>query len=455
MSQSLRIGVDLRYPDIIFSRGMGRYTLQQLHTTIANSPQHHYYLFCLSHLATAIKPFLNYPNVTLCQHFTTYPLSEIARFTLIRKASEKHLEYYIHHYQLDIFYIPSLFHFLQPIPEGLTNNPILITVYDLIPYLFMDKLGFLGDLLQEEYWKGIAFIKKATHLIAISEATKQDVIRHLGYDEKRITVVYPALDKTFQRLDEQTIEQRLNGLWERLKLPRPNQYIFTVADHFYTKNLHTLIKGYSQLPQTVRDATPLVITFDIHPTHRAEFMQFADTLGVGNRVIFTHRVSEDELVALYNGATFTVYPSRYEGFGYPIVEAMACGSPVITTTASSMPEVAGDAALLVDPEDSESFTEAMYTLFQDSALRATLREKGLARYGQFNLENMAHQTLLAFEQFSANASKKPIAHFELRYRLILLALRIYVRVRWFFRYLKWQAYHKLYVPFKKHILRKN
>ncbi|PJF28662.1 MAG: hypothetical protein CUN52_12330, partial [Phototrophicales bacterium] len=359
--------------------------------------------------------------------------------------------FFIQKYQIDFLHIPALFHFTQPIPKYLNACPVLITVYDLIPYMYMSHFDY-SPLIQAEYARGLEYIKTANHLIAISEATKRDIVRHLGYDAQRITVVYPALDKHFQVLDATVVSERLHHLWTRLGIPAPKQYILTVTDYFYTKNLDTLLLAYSQLSPQYRADYPLVVTFDISDKHLTLFSQKTQELGIDTQVIFTRRVSDAELVALYNGATIMVYPSRYEGFGYPIAEAMACGSPVITTTAASMPEVAGDAALLVDPEDPQAFVDAITTLLTDATLRQTLRQKGLQQHRQFNLDHMAQATLSTYHVFTPYSHPAPPSHFPLHYRLVLGMLGIYIKVHLQWRRLLWHAYHKLYAPLKKRIL---
>jgi glycosyltransferase involved in cell wall biosynthesis len=443
MTDSLRIGIDLRYPEFAFKRGIGRYTLQQLH---------HYYLFCLKSTPIMAMAFSQYPNVTLCRHFVSYPLTDLTQLPITSRAIERQLSYYIQHYQLDFLHIPTMFHFIQPIPEHLGDYPVLITVYDLIPYLYMPHFDF-SPPIQAQYARGMEYIKTAKHLIAISEATKNDVVNHLGCDPNKITVVYPALDTHFTVLSPDVVQERLNGLWEHLKIRRPERYILTVTDHFYTKNLDTLLIAYAQLPLADREACPLVVTFDILGKDLIRFTKQVQDLGIpAEQVIFTRRVSEEQLVALYNGAMFVVYPSRYEGFGYPIAEAMACGSAVITTTAASMPEVAGEAAMLVDAEQAEEFTEAMHTLLHDSALRQTLREKGLMQCQQFNLDNMAQATLVAYSTFAPYTQSTPPITMPMGYRVILASLSVYIKVRWAVRYVKWWAYHNVYYPLKRRVL---
>ncbi|MDX2076482.1 MAG: glycosyltransferase family 1 protein [bacterium] len=393
----MRIGVDVRLIEELFQRGMGRYTLQQLHAVILATPQHHYVLFCLKKVPPSLRAFEKYPNVTLAKQFVRYNLHTFTKAPRFLDTLTQMLDKVAWEYEIDVFHIPIMMNFIQPIPTQMTACAVVATVYDLIPLIFAEH--FPQPLVaQALYDFGIERYKTADYLIAISQATKHDTVRLLGYPSERIGVAYPAVDKSFMRLDDATIQARLTALWQKLGIPAPAHYIFTVTDHFYTKNLDTLLVAYAQLPADLRLTTPLIVTFDIYPKDRVRFMARAKELGVDGQVIFTGRIPEDDLVALYNGALFTVYPSRYEGFGYPIAEAMACGSPVITTTAASMPEVAGEGALLVNPEDAEAMTDAMHRLYHDADLRQSYRQGGYAQASQFNLDALAKATHDAYQQ---------------------------------------------------------
>jgi glycosyltransferase involved in cell wall biosynthesis len=150
----------------------------------------------------------------------------------------------------------------------------------------------------------------------------------------------------------------------------------------------------SALPSSLK----LVLTGE--PSENLE--ELARTLGVSGRVAFAGRVSEDELAALYRGALFLVFPSFYEGFGLPIIEAFACGTPVITSNVTSMPEIAGDAALLVDPHDVDAIAEAMVRLASSPELRKTLVARGYERIGTFSWDAVAERVKAAVAAVDTN-----------------------------------------------------
>jgi glycosyltransferase involved in cell wall biosynthesis len=140
-----------------------------------------------------------------------------------------------------------------------------------------------------------------------------------------------------------------------------------------------------------------VLVGDIH--HRfGDLLQTARTLGLERRVVCTGRLPIEDIRLLYSHADLFVFPSIYEGFGMPVLEAMACGAPVITSNRTALPEVAGDAAVLVNPEDAEELGEAMVRVLEDQTLRATLKEKGLKRAKQFTWERAARQTMALYRE---------------------------------------------------------
>ncbi|MCU0481502.1 MAG: glycosyltransferase family 4 protein [Anaerolineae bacterium] len=406
MQTSLTIGIDARFPEVTFGRGRGRYTLQQLHGVVQSAPHHQFVLFCLKKIPPSLQRFMQYPNVKLANVFHRYDLHLFYRGEAYRAALTQILDRVAREYQLDVLHLPILHNFIQPIPTKITACSVVATVYDLTPYLF--KSHFQHTPTHAYYYEvALDFLRDADYLIVISQATQHDVHQLIGYPQERVQVAYPVVDVQFKRLDDAVRQAHLHGLWARLGIPAPNHYIFTVTDYFYTKNLDTLLTAYAQLPATIRQTTPLVVTFDIHQYDKIRFMRLAQQLGIVGQVIFTGKVSEDELVALYNGALFTVYPSRYEGFGYPIVEAMACGSPVITTTTSSMPEVAGDNAILVNPESADEMMRAMHDLYHDDQKRLAMRQAGYAQAQRFHLDQLTRATLQAYEAIAPLGHRHP------------------------------------------------
>jgi glycosyltransferase involved in cell wall biosynthesis len=167
------------------------------------------------------------------------------------------------------------------------------------------------------------------------------------------------------------------------------------------KNLVRLVRAYAALRQSGVISHQLVIVGQAHWQGSAIGRE-VNELGLSEEVVFTGYVPTDDLVTLYNAATVFVYPSLYEGFGLPILEAMSCGTPVITSNVASMPEVAGEAALLVNPRSEEDLAQTLERVLTDEMLRRELGEKGLRRASQFSWEKTARLTLHAYEEALAS-----------------------------------------------------
>ena len=239
--------------------------------------------------------------------------------------------------------------------------------------------------------------RHAARIIAISEASKQDVVTLLGTPTEKMEVTHLGVD--LDVFCPGAFKGQAGELEARDGVHRP--YVLYVGKLEPRKNLPVLIEAFASIAQEFPDHQ-LVLAgnpgWDYQVIH-----EMAARVSHGKRIQFTGFVSEVDLPVLYAGADLFVYPSSYEGFGIPVLEAMACGTPVITSNVSSMPEVAGDAGLLVDPLDVAELTEAMRQMLSDSELRQQLREKGLERAKQFTWEETARRTLQVYEEAYALA----------------------------------------------------
>ena len=233
--------------------------------------------------------------------------------------------------------------------------------------------------------------RAATHLIADSSVTKRDLIERYSIEPDKITVVYPGYDKTtFQPVrDEEAIEA------VKARHNIAGDYILFVGTLQPRKNLTRLIEAFSNLQYPIPNIQ-LVIAGKKGWLYREIFCQ-VEELGLEEKVVFMGYVPEGDLPALLSGARLFVFPSLYEGFGLPVLEALACGTPVVCSNASSLPEVAGDAAVLVDPLDVEGLTAAMKRVLGDEELRAGLIERGFEQARRFSWEKCARATLDVLE----------------------------------------------------------
>jgi len=221
--------------------------------------------------------------------------------------------------------------------------------------------------------------RTATRLIADSQATKDDLIRHYETPADKIVVAYPGLDPSVRRVEDTAQIETVKS-----KYGIDGDYLLTLGTLQPRKNLARLIKAYSR----TKAAPKLVIAGKKGWLYDSLFKQ-VERLNLTERVIFPGYVAGIDKAALMSGATALVFPSLYEGFGFPVVEAMACGTPAVCSNTSSLKEVAGDAALLVNPTDTDDIAAAIQYITSNAELRHTLVESGYAQIGKFTWDACA------------------------------------------------------------------
>jgi glycosyltransferase involved in cell wall biosynthesis len=238
-------------------------------------------------------------------------------------------------------------------------------------------------------------VARADHVLADSQNTKTDLVELLGVPPTRVTVVYPGIEPRFQRM---TDPELLAGVRARYHLP--DRFILHVGTLQPRKNLVRLIEAFHQLIGTTTEGRRLksetshlkLVLVGEKGWLYQEIFNAVQRPGLAENVMFLGFVDDADLPAIYSLAELFVFPSLYEGFGLPVLEAMACGCPVVCSNASSLPEVAGDAALLVPPTDVDALTDAMAQVPGDAALRSRLIEAGYAQASRFTWEAAARQT---------------------------------------------------------------
>ena len=233
--------------------------------------------------------------------------------------------------------------------------------------------------------------RAAAHLISDSQATKRDLVERYSVDPAKIAVVYAGYDAAAFRpvRDRAAIEA------VKARYSIAGEYILSVGTLQPRKNLARLIEAFASL-QIADCKLQLVIAGKRGWLYKEIFAQ-VHQLGLEDEVIFTGYVAGSDLPALLSSASLFVMPSLYEGFGLPVLEAMACGVPIVCSNVSSLPEVAGDAAVLVDPLDVGRMAAAMERVLSDEELRAELRERGFEQVGRFSWEKCARETLAVLE----------------------------------------------------------
>ena len=286
----------------------------------------------------------------------------------------------------DVFHCP---HTEVP-PRSRTGDlPRVLTVYDLIPIVRPEFVDKHSTWVFETWLKRIDVEKD--WVSSISEFTKAEFCERTGMSPERVRVVPLAADRFLHPVADREV---IAATRARYQVPE-GDYLLCLAAPQPRKNLAHLIRSFFRLLDEQRlSDTYLVLagTKERGWMYDEIFAAAESSSKHRSRLIFTGYVAEEDLAALYSGAVAFVFPSLYEGFGLPVLEAMQCGTPVITSTTTSLPEVAGGAALLVDPLDSDQLCDAMATVRADHALREDLRRKGLKRAAQFSWKRSADLT---------------------------------------------------------------
>jgi glycosyltransferase involved in cell wall biosynthesis len=287
---------------------------------------------------------------------------------------------------LDVLHSPD---FIPPL-NGCYRS--VITIHDLA---FLRYPRFLTADARRYYNNQIASaVKRAERIIAVSRATRDDVLDLLGVPPDRVTVIYEAAGEQFRPLPTEDVV-RITGRYSL-----PPGYILFVSTIEPRKNVDGLLRAYAQLGDALPDAPPLVLAGKRGWLYE-DTLALVETLGLRRRVIWLETFDYADLPAIYGGAAAFCLPSFYEGFGLPPLEAMACGTPVVVSQRASLPEIVGNAALLIEPDDPGSIAAALSRVLTDTGLATHLRSEGLRRAAQFSWHQAAEQTLAAYEHVLA------------------------------------------------------
>ena len=278
------------------------------------------------------------------------------------------------------------------------STPFVVTVHDVIPLVLPEYRASLAMRFYTALMRRT--VRRARLILTDSEWSRKDIVRVLGYPAERIRVVPLGVEERFAPTPESDATQALAQAWG---ITGP--VVLNLGGFDVRKNLPLLVRAFARALPRLPAGTRLVILGQPHSANPRLYPPLAPLireLGLEQHVLLPGPVSEEEKLLWYRLASVYAYPSRYEGFGLSPLEAMACGTPVIAARCTSLPEVVGEAGILVEPEE-DAFAEALVRVLTDAELRCTLRERGLARARMFSWQRTAEQTLTVYREAIAEA----------------------------------------------------
>lgn len=296
------------------------------------------------------------------------------------------LSRYIYRDRVDIFFSP-----FDKAPI-FSSAPFIITVHDLLFYIISEKSYWTKYFYNTAYTVvRRAIAKKASLIITVSQYSKKDIVRLWRIPEDKVKVIPNGISEQFKPIESLEL---IDSVKKRYGIN--GDYILYVGNFKPHKNVACLIESFEKLPKDLKENYQLVLCGKMD-NYSEKLGERAKRLGVDRGVVFTGVIPSEDLPVIYSGAAIFVFPSLYEGFGLPPLEAMACGTPVICSNRTSLPEVVGDSGVLVDPESPEDLTSAIESLLTDKDLRMSLRLKGLERAKEFSLKETVKRLLEAIE----------------------------------------------------------
>ena len=373
-------------------RGIGNYIYSQIEALLNNHQEHNYYIFDIFCDAEIDSMFIEYENINII-HFN---LGDDGQFAIgnHKEILKRLLKRFLEDYDIDVFYITN------PIARGykcfyeedfFTENVLVVSMlFDLIPIIFKDHYLPNKELF-EMYDQCLKQYEFSDYVLSDSQSAKNDLLKYTNVDESKVIVIDAGVDKKFLEIKAEQL------LFENLKKKHnlTKDYIMCTSGNEWRKNIGGLIESYCMLPNDYKNNHQLLIVCNIDQGSIDEYLNNVNK-DDKNNIIFTGYVSDEEIVALYNNAKLFVFPSKYEGFGLPIIEAWSFGVPVVTSNVSSMKDFDNSATILVNPEDPKSICDGMIEGLDENK-REELIKNGYNAVTAFTWDKVAEKTIKTFE----------------------------------------------------------
>lgn len=378
----MRVAVDARSAVFAQKTGIGYYTWHLLKNLPVADPGTEYVAWYLNARALAGRPRHLLRDLPVTERGTPIPAWWFERLT--ERFDLPRVEWFA---RFDVFFAPNF------VPPPTRARKLVVTVHDLAFRLHPETAPH-----STRWWLARIdrTLETASRIIAVSDSTRRDLLELYPVEPDRVAVIPHGVDgRVFHAVSREDVDL----VRRRFGIAGP--YLLSLGGIEPRKNLPNLVRAFALLPAELRPTLVLAGgSVEWNPEGRDALRHALSELPgqAGERVVLTGYVGEREKVALLSGAEALVYPSLYEGFGLPVLEAMACGAPVVTSDVSALPEVAGEAALLVDPRDPTAIASAIERILREEDLRRDLVARGLARAARYTWEETARRTAALLHQ---------------------------------------------------------
>ncbi len=363
--------------------GSGQYTLQLVKHLPQVAPQHEYALVVPNKGSFKIHDITADTDFQLLTSNIKRPTSNFRKLLFEQSIMPRAAQAY----EAEVLHVP---YWAPPLRSSV---PIVVTIHDIIPLLLPQYRG--GPLVRAYTQLVSAAARGATAILTDSAASRVDIIKRLRVPADRVCTIYLAADPEFTAHVDPIDTAAL-----RRNYDLPDEYVLYLGGCDARKNVETLLQVYTWAQDALGESYPLVFAGSL-PDRHDEFLHdprvIAEQIEVENAMRFVGRVAEEDKVALYQQARAFLYPTLYEGFGLPALEALACGVPVVGSNASSVPEIVGDAGVLVEPTDARAMAGALIAVCTEDPLHDELSARALKQAEKFSWEKCARETVEAYE----------------------------------------------------------
>lgn len=383
------------------NRGIGNYSKGQFSAMIECDKNNEYFFFNLFDCGFSLKE--NNKEVKNLEEFKLY--SGINNFLLgdnCADVTRKIVQKFLKEKKIDVFYITSLFDCMNVKyqPEWFKGVKLVAIVYDIIPFIFKERY-FPEEGNMDWYMKCIEFLKRVDKIQVISQSVKDDMVQYLDFPAKKIDVIWGAVDKRYHIIE--IAEEEKEALYRKFGIN--GEFIMCTGGDDERKNIAGLIEAYSRISMEIREKYQLVVVCKLSAAAVERYQDLSRGLGCEGRIVLTNFVSNEELLQFYNLASLMAFPSIYEGFGLPIVEAWACGTPVLTSNNSSLVQIAGDGAVMVDPFNIDDIARGLEYALTECDL-SNLLKKGRERLKRFQWESVADASISSINLLESRKKEK-------------------------------------------------